>query len=114
MSISTSVDHPCLTKADASSIRVFLRAYDQYVSEFGERARQFVAKGVVSSEPSTPVGLKFCVDDEWLVSLIDPEFFDFVKCYTDPSDWARRTYFDNKAKESKEFSTLDVFDDLLK
>ena len=64
--VATSVDHPRVTEADASSIRVFLRAYDQYATELKERARQVVSEDSLSTEVVKPVNLKFCVDAEWL------------------------------------------------
>lgn len=39
--ISTNINHPTLRKDDAESIRVFLRKYDQYVTEIVERAAQY-------------------------------------------------------------------------
>lgn len=114
ISVSGPVDRPRLTKTDASCIRVLLRAYDQYVREIWGRAEQFVPKHVVSTEPYSPVGLKFCIDGEMVMSLMSLGLFDFVNYYANLSDSELRTYLDNKAEKSKEFITLDVRDNLAK
>lgn len=111
--VLSSVDHPRLTKTDATSIRVFLRAYDQYATEVKERAKQLAAKDVVSTEVARPVNLKFCVDAEWIESLIALDFLDDVTTYEELSDTRLRAYLDDKAVESKEVVTLDVLDDLV-
>ena len=72
--VATSVDHPRLTEADASSIRVFLRAYDQYATELKERSRQVLSEDSLSTEVVKPVNLKFCVDAEWLESTVGNRF----------------------------------------
>lgn len=74
--VASTFDHPRLTAADASSIRVFLRAYDQYATEIQERARQLIAQDAVATEAINLVNFKFCIDAEWLKSTILLGFID--------------------------------------
>lgn len=62
--VTTLVDYPRLSQTDASSIRTLLHAYDQYVKEILERARQLVSNKAISIEKTTAVQLIICVDSE--------------------------------------------------
>lgn len=108
--ITSSVDHPRLSKTDATSIRKFLRSYDQYAKEIEERARQHMKDDSFSGEAVTPVHLKFCVDAEWIESLIELGFIDKISSYDDLTDNDLREYLEEKATESKEVLTLERLD----
>lgn len=69
--VATAIDHPRLTKTEPSSIRSFLREYDQYTHEITARAQQLVNTAVVSTDVARPIQLKYCVPSEWLESVID-------------------------------------------
>ena len=84
--VTTAVEHPRLTKTDAASVRLFLRAYEQYAREVNERARQVVGEDVISTEAAKPVQMKYCVNAEWLESLIDLDFIPNVSSYNSLSD----------------------------
>lgn len=112
--MTMTVDHSRLKTTDAASIRYFLRAYDNYAKEVQERARQLVARNVVTNEVVTPVNLKFCVDSKWLESLIALNFIDKVSTYYDLSDSQLRSFLEKKAKESKEVVTLNMLDNIVK
>ena len=69
--VTASVNRPRLLRADAESVesvRVFLRLYNQYSNEVTARAEQLTVHGATSSEAIRP--LKFCVDPEYLESVI--------------------------------------------
>ena len=110
--VATSVDHPRLTATDASSIRVFLRSYDSYVTEVQERARQIVDSSV-STEPVKPVNLKFCVDAEWLESTVALGFIEPIDTVEQLTDERFRAYLDSKAEDSKEVVSLSKLDELV-
>lgn len=111
--VATSVSNPRLTSTNASSIRVFLRSYDQYARYITDRAKQLVGKDIVTSEPITPVQLKICVDPDLIQSIIDLDFLPDVSPYDDRTDEPLRTYSDSKTEDSKQVVTLDAPDDLV-
>lgn len=111
--MTTSVNHPRLSKTDAASICTFTREYDQYAKEIEERARQLVGEHEISTEAVTPVHLKYCVDYEWIESVLDLGFIDGVTSYNDLNDEKLRAYLTEKAKESTEVVTLDVLDKIV-
>eukprot|EP00171_Calliarthron_tuberculosum_P004017 IDg4017t1 len=59
------------------------------------------------------VQVKFCVDAEWIESLIDLGILDNVTSYDELTDDQLQTYFDKKAEESKEVLSLEKLDDLV-
>lgn len=107
--VTTSVDHPRLVRADAESIRIFLRLYDQYCNEVLERARQ-IGKSSRSTENVRPVNIKFCVDPDYLESLIALNLIPDVKDYDSLTDDTLRAFLDEKAEESREATNLDSLD----
>jgi transposase InsO family protein len=111
-SVSTSVNYPRLNKANAESIRVFLRLYDQYVEEVRARAQQLVP-GEVSTEAVRPVKLKFCVDPEYLESIIALGFIKDVQSYESLTDEILRQFLETKSQESKESVTIDILDKIV-
>lgn len=108
--VSTTVNHPHLQTADASSIRVFLCAYDQYVAELQERACQLVGQNAVSTEAVKPVSLKFCVDAEWLESTFALGFINNVTAVEDLTGSEQRGHLMCKARESKKVLSLENLD----
>lgn len=60
-SFSQSLEYPFLKAIDAASIRVFLRAFDQYGRKFQKRAYQ-LPESEVFSDADTPVHLIICVN----------------------------------------------------
>lgn len=97
---------------DASFLRDFLQAYDQYATESKARAQQLAAKDVDSTEISRPVNLKFCVEAEWVESVIALNFLDPFLKYDDVTYERSRKDLDDEIIESKEVVSLDVLDDL--
>lgn len=110
--VSTTVDHPRLLKTDSAAIRSFLRSYDQYAKEVEERARQ-LSRHTVVTEPISPVHLKFCVDADWIESLLTLGFIADTSSYEDLTDELLRSYLEKKAEESKEVVTIDTLDKLV-
>lgn len=111
--VGNVLEHFRLTGTDAASIRVFLRSFDQYVNKVTERAKQLVNTDVPSAEIVSPVCLKFCIDPEWLESLIALDFIPRVKSFESLSDNTLMSYLDGKAKESKVVVTLETLDKLV-
>lgn len=111
--ILSSVDHPRLTKTEALFIRVFLYAYNQYATEVKEHAKQPTANDIVSTEISRPVNLKFCVDSEWVKSLIALKLLDDGLMYDDLNDERLQKYLDDRSIKSKEVVNLKVLYDLV-
>lgn len=93
---------------------VFLQAYDQYVAEIQERARQLVAKKLITTEAVSPANLKFCADPEWLELTIALRFIDDVETVKKLTDNQLRKILDSKAEESKEGITLEKLDTIVK
>lgn len=112
--LATSIDHPRLTKTDSTSIRSFLRAYDQYVTEIAERSKQLTAASTITTEAISPVNLKFCVDAEWIDSLIALGFIESISTVEELTDALLRDYLNGEAQESKEVMNLHSLDDIVK
>lgn len=108
--VASSVNHPHLTSTDAESIRFFLCEYDQYCKEITERAQQLTVDGATSSEPICPVSLKFCIDPEYLDSVIALGSLPGVTDYASLIDLELLKYFDSKAEDSNESVNLDALD----
>lgn len=67
---ATTIDHPRFKKIDATSIRAFIRFYDQYVKEVQGSAQQLLSKKLLTHEVATSLHLRLCVDAEWIKLLI--------------------------------------------
>ena len=106
------VSHPRLTSTDSASIRTFLAAYDQYVNEVNERAKQ-LSKDDKVLESVRPVNIKFCIDMEWLKSAIALEFIDDVDDYDKLDEKTLRKYLDDKAEESKTSVNMESLDKIV-
>lgn len=68
--VSTAVDHPRLTRTDAASVRLVLRAYGQYVREVSEQSHQVTGQDFATAEASCPMQVSYCVEAKWLECLI--------------------------------------------
>lgn len=104
--VPTTVDHPRITVADASSIHFFLSIYDQYVSELQERARELVTQDAVTTEIVNPVNIKFCLGAECLESTVTLGFIDCVTSVDRLTNCRLRKYLDGQAEESKKVVKL--------
>lgn len=111
--VTTSVDHPWLTRLDAESIRIFLRGYEDYCKEITARAEQLVATGTITAEPIRPVSLKYCIDSEQLQSALDLGFIEGVDDYESLSETALRSFLEGKAQESRKSLTASDLDVLV-
>lgn len=102
--LTTSVDHPRLSKTDSKIVRRCFREYDQYSSKVQERAAQLIVSGVLSTETVRSLSSSFfCVDVEYLEALYLLELIpDTPVDYDDLTDEVRRAFLETKAQESKE------------
>ena len=103
--IATSVNHPQLVRTDAESIRIFLNRYDQYSKEVKARAQQLNLTGSTTTEAVRPVNLKYCVDPEYIESVIALDILS-VDSYDELSDETLRQHLEEKAEESIESINL--------
>lgn len=62
--VAASIELPSLTKTGTASVRVFLKALDQYDREITEAAGQLVRSDVPPTEAITLTHLKYCMDEE--------------------------------------------------
>lgn len=95
---ATAAEHLRLTVTDGASIRVFLRAYEQFKTEIKELAKQLFLNEHASSHIFEPVQLKRCVNFEWLESLFSLSFITDVADYDTLTDTVFRKYLEYKAK----------------
>ena len=113
-SISTTVDHPRLIKVDPENIRVFLQAYDAYCNEVRARAEQLIMGGSPSTtEISRPVGLKYCVDAEYLHAAIALGRINGAHTYESLTNEILRKHLDSKCTESRNIVTLAMLDEIV-
>lgn len=112
-SVPIAVDHSRLIKTDAASVRLFLRAYEQYEREVTTRVREVTGQDVVSAEAAKPIRLKYCVDTEWLESLIDLDVLTDAISYGQLVNKVLHTYLESKAVKTRKFVTTDQLDKLL-
>lgn len=82
LSVSVRADHPKLVRSGSESACRFLNSYDQHAYEVIARARQ-LGTNVVVLEASRPVGLKFCVDIEYINFTITLGLIHSVSSYED-------------------------------
>lgn len=94
---ATTIDHPRFKKIDATSIRAFIRVYDQYVKEVQGSAQQLLSKKLLTHEVATTVHLRLCVDAEWIKLLIVLGFTEDNATYDELTDTRLREYLDEKA-----------------
>lgn len=108
--VSPIVTHPRLKTSDAASIRDFLRAYDKYVHEVTERANQL---SVGDEEVIRPASLKYCMDQDWLESMIESEFIPGAADYETVTENCLRKYLEGKAQESRHVATVESIDKIV-
>lgn len=60
---SKTVEYPRLNRADAESVRIFLRKYDNYLLEISACADQIVSS-CISTEAFCPVAHKYYVNSD--------------------------------------------------
>lgn len=77
--IGNVFEQPCPTSTDAASIRDFHRSFDQYVIEMTDWSKKVRHTDVFSAKIVSRLGIKFCIDAEWLKSLIALNFITEVK-----------------------------------
>lgn len=104
---------PRLTNTDAASVRKFPRAYDQYAREVSKRACQLTGQNVISAEATEHVQFKYCVDPEWLESLIGLDLLKGVSSYGSLDDKDIRKYLDGKAQKNRKVFKIDHLDKLV-
>ena len=76
--VTASVNHPRLHRTDPESIRTFLKLYDQHKEEVLSGAEQITGACTTTNEAARPINIKYCVDPDWLESLITLGFIDDV------------------------------------
>lgn len=111
--LGIAVDHPRLAKTDPASVRVFLRKYDQYCHTVVSRAKQLTTSATIT-EAVLPMELKYCVDTQHFVSLIELGFVPDVTSFDTMSNQTLRAYLDTISAESKNAVTMDSLDDLVR
>lgn len=79
-----------------------------------ERSTQLTAANTITTEPISPVNLKFYVDAEWTDSLIALGFVDSISTVEQLTNEALQDYVDGEAEESKEVITLNSLDEIVK
>lgn len=108
--VATIPDQPRLTKTNSIAIHAFLREYDQYAREVNKIALQISGEDVLSTDISRPVQLKFCVNSEWLESVIHLRFIKGVTKYGDHTDNQLQMYPISKTESTKDVVTIDMLD----
>ena len=111
--VTTTIAYPLLKEATAESVRFFLGKYDNYVRELASRASQ-VTNGSITTEAVQPVTLKYCVDQEYLESLLALGFIPGAETYEDLQDADLRSYLETQARASKQAMTIDKLDRFVK
>lgn len=110
--VGISLDHPPLVKTDPEFKRPLLRRFDQYSTTTLALVKQITTDSL-STEVIKPVGLKFCVDPEFLQSSIALGLVsNAVDCEILANHYVCEL-LDERCKESKETVTLDQLDKLV-
>ena len=65
------------------------------------------------TEAITPVNLSFCVDPDWLESLVSLGFMEGVTTTKELDDSTLRAYLEAEAEESKEVVNLKTLDEIV-
>ena len=110
VALTTSIDLPeTLRKFDASSIRLFLRQYDAYVTSIHARAAQLGS----SSYSALPIGLKYCVDASKLEAAINQKLIAEVSDYNSLTDECLRLFLEEEIEEDGDQLSLDEIDNIM-
>lgn len=112
LSLSSTIARPKLKRNDAESVRIFLRSYDQYVTEIEARALKWALTEVVASD-ALPISMKLYIDDGYLDSSIALGFIPGVSSIDDLTDEILRIFLEEKSSESKETLTLASVDSIV-
>lgn len=81
--------------------------------ELASRASQAVS-GASTTDDVQPVALKYCVEQEYLESLLDLGFIEGAKTYDDVSTTVLRTYLKSQAQFSKNKLNIAGLDQMVK
>ena len=111
--VTTTIAYPLLKEATAESVHFFLGKYDDYVRELASHASQ-VTNGSITTEADQPVTLKYCVDQQYVESLLALGFIPGVETYEDLQDADPRSYLETQARASKQAMTIDKLDRFVK
>lgn len=112
--VFASVNHPRLAKTDTVSVLLLLSDSDYYVIDLHERARKLIIKSFVSIEPIRPVNLKYCVDTEWLESLLELRLIEGFNNYDSLTEYVLWDYLDSNSEKSKDAFNLDGLKNIVK
>ncbi len=117
---SRTPEYPTLKFVTPRSSRTFLVKYDPYVREIIERHEQRVSTNDAdgSVEPPKPVSLKFCVDACSLqaaivMGIIKDRNGCRIESLDSLTDSDLRSFFESKAKASKDNVTVQMLDKLV-
>lgn len=111
--VATSVDHLRLTKTNLTALLAFLLEYDDYTPEVTELVLQITGKDILLTVVAKPVQIKFCVNSEWLESLIDLNFIKKVTSYDNQTNDQLRKYLESEAEFLKDVVTMDMLDKIV-
>lgn len=110
--VGISLDHPRLVHTDPSSIRTFLKRYDQYSISVIARASQLTSQ-TLTTEAVTPIALKYCVDVEFLESSLICGYIDGCASYADLTDSQLRSFLEERSAESQDSMTIEQLDKIV-
>ena len=105
--------YPLLKEATGESFRFFLSKYDNYERELASRASQ-VTNGSITTDAVQPIALKYCVDEDYLESLLALSFIPGAENYEDLQDADLRSYLETQARASKQAMTIDKMNRFVK
>lgn len=105
-SVLLTVNHSRLLMTEGESVRIFLKKCDQYSSEVEALEKQ-LSTDSAKSEIVTPVGIKFCVDAEYLELSIALGFVFDSKSYKDLADQQVGDFLDKRSSKLKETVSLE-------
>ena len=111
--VSTSIGHPRLVRTDSASIRKFLGLYDQYCKEITTRALQLAVVDATNTEPVRPVNLTYCVDPEWLRSIVDLNLIPDLTDYEMVTDEILRTFLEERSRTTTTTISLSAVNSII-
>lgn len=79
-----------------------------------QRAKQLAGDMVFAPEATKPVQRKFCVDSEWLKTVIGLGFIPDVDSYEDLVGDDLHTYLESMAAASRDVMTIDILDQIVR
>ena len=111
--ITASVDHLGLLRNYSESIRTSLKLYEQYSKEVTSRAEQLAGASNKTAEDPRPIIIKYCVDADWLESIVFVGFIENVDSVDTLTNEQLLKYLEKKAEESKETLTAPILDSIV-